>query len=113
MVCWVPLRWHSVSAGHPLQVGIMEDSQRPVLQKVDIQLDAVAPLHSGPEGCQTVLRLHRVVEPPVGIGPLPQLGDLRVSPAATDGEDMDNHSDQKNSNQSKHGFRFLFYVFVV
>ena len=91
----------------------MEDSQRPVLQKVDIQLNAVAPLHSGPEGCQTVLRLHRVVEPPVGIGPLPQLGDLRVSPAATDGEDMDNHSDQKDGNQSKHGFRFLFYVFVV
>ena len=81
----------ALPAGGPLQVGIVHDGQRAVLQQMDIEFNAIALVQSSLVGGQAVFRLLVIVEAPVGIEPAPKGLHAGLIFPAPETEQVQNH----------------------
>ena len=81
-------------AGDPLQVGIVHDGQRAVLQQMDIEFNAIALVQSSLVGGQAVFRLLVIVEAPVGIEPAPKGLHAGLIFPAPETEQVQNHENE-------------------
>ena len=91
--------------GGAVEQGVVDYRQVAVFGQVQVQLDAVAVFHGGPEGGQTVLRQTAVVEATVGVGPVLKLRPARVAaPAAGAQQIKQNQGDEYAQHREPPGF---------